>query len=184
MYLYDSNLVKTQKERIQTEHLLICKTYEKYFNSLPDQENSETIVIKQSQSLVFRIISNWELFKNFVPNITEEVTCFFGKDNVCEKIYLKWIKKSVQCKLKVIEIKTNDQGDFVFALELYESEPKIPLQRLTFTVKKIDEDVSFVSFKHIFLEKYEMTHLQDLISEKKKILKTLKTNLENMIHIL
>ena len=173
---------KTQIEFLKLERKQILQKYDDYFKKKVDQfsYNVESIIIKNNFFSIWKIITDWNLFQKYVPIIAESVAYEGEKLNGGSKIYLHWKSKNVSCTLKIIGYVVNNL-DHVFELELFEGEPKLPLQKLTLCLKKLDENFCFLFFRHLFLEPIEFHDIENLSKTKRNILVILKNALEKSV---
>jgi len=164
----------------EMERLDFFNGLDKYLSENTDNlYQVESILIKSSMIKVWEKISNWFEFQKAVPIICEKVVLTGEQYQINSTFSLTWPTKQVECNLKVKEINQNEENEWVFVLECYDGKPKSPRQELRFTLMKIEDSLTFIEFKHVFLEVISNNILQKIASDKQKILIGLREYLEN-----
>lgn len=124
----------------EEERLIICKRVEKIlFENFHSLNQTESILINLSLTKIWNIITDWRIFKLFVPNITEDVE-YFGDprientemiiSNQCKKNYnkLRVIKSNLVISGDISEDLSSKTSEYI--LQCYFGIPRCPLQNL------------------------------------------------------
>jgi len=126
-----------------------------------------------------KVITNWNIFKELVPTITERIEYKGNPIDVGTKLNLNWGSKGIEFKLKVSKVKYDiSSGTFEYVLDCYKGKPHNTKQELHFKLLKLGYCSTFLEFKHVFKEVLGNEHINIIIDEKKKIISTLKRQLE------
>ncbi len=174
--LDETQFSKEMIEDFKKDRELMCLKLDNYLKSTADcLYNVESIIIKSNRRNLWKILTDWELFHQYVPSICEKVEYTGDKLSRGSIIKLKWDSKKIECKLKITNIENNDfDNDWIFSLDCFEENPKLPHQELLFTLSKVSENTSFVHFKHRFKQPLRYEYFDPLTKHKRKILKSLK----------
>jgi hypothetical protein len=170
-----------QIDDFKKDREIICLKLDDYLKSTADNLYSvESIIIKKNRKVLWKILTDWELFRTHVPCIAESVEYQGDKLSKGSIIILKWESKKIECKLRIVKVeKEDEENDWVFVLDCFEGSPKLPQQELRFTVSKISENTSFVHFKHEFRQPLKYEYFEPLTKHKKNILKSLRNIFKN-----
>jgi len=147
-------------------------------NDFVDSYQTETIIINKNINIIWRVITNWRIFKNLVPLIAQDVVMEEDPLAIGSNITLKWQKNNVECYLKVVSVCKQNNEKWEYKLECYDGKPEITKQYLVFSLIKVSENKTFLHFKHEFLQSITFDCVKNIVNNKKLILKTLKTELE------
>jgi hypothetical protein len=78
-----------------------------------------------------------------------------------------------------VEVNDEDENsEWIYSMECYGGQPKPPLQTLSFTLYKVNNDSCFLEFKHTFHEPILYDVMQNISQDKQKILLELRKKLE------
>jgi hypothetical protein len=176
----DSSALKVidQKHNKQ-EKLEICKKIEKFLSKrVQDLSEFESVIINRNITIVWEVISNWKNFQNYVPIIAERVEFEDGAPKVVgSRINIENPSKKSKYSLKVLKCESsNDKREYV--VECLEAEPVSPRQELHFCLVLVNENITYLSFKHEFKEPIKYELINSITRDKKHILKELKKRLE------
>jgi hypothetical protein len=143
----------------------------------------ESILINKNYYFVWKIITNWTLFQEMVPLIAESVDYNGNPLEEGTKFSLKWGSKNIECQMKVVKV-NSQENTFMweYFVDCYDGKPKITKQELQFRILKVDENKTYLSFKHVFKEFISKDFIEIIVNDKKNILKTLKLKLEKLKH--
>jgi hypothetical protein len=134
------------------------------------KEQTHSICINVSINELWESIVDWRVLIKKVPKLGETVEYDGDVDKIGTRLRIKG--KDSEFLLKLIKCEKNEaEGEIV--LELLEGKCKTPLE-LVFNLIKIDEENTYIVFKHIFGGGSKFRCINELGSEKKKILKCLK----------
>ena len=182
-YEKDQFVLKEPKTSGELEKKEFFTLIDKYLcQNTKDLFQVESIIIKSTMNRIWGIITNWFEFKNLVPFIAEKVLYIGDPLIKGSKLVLKWPSKNVECHLKVISMKYDENEPiWEYLLECYDGIPKPPIQHLSFNLSKIKEDSIFLEFTHTFLSPIDYDILQNISQDKQKILLQLRKSLESLI---
>ncbi len=175
------NFTKKQLESLNQEIIDLCRCIETYLNNnINIYSNIESIIIRKKQFLIWKIVTDWNLFKEYSLYLAESIRYEGSKDKVGTKIILNSSSENREIEMLIKSIK-NEENDFSwdFILDLNDSSPGIPSYEIHISVVKISENSSIFHYKHLFKHHVEREFLESLKKEKEKILTTLKKNLED-----
>ncbi len=175
------NFTRKQLESLSQEIMDLCRCIETHLNNnINFYSNIESIIIRKKQFLIWKIVTDWDLFKEYSFYLAESIRYEGRKHKVGSKIILNWSSENREIQMLIKSIK-NEENNFSWELilELTDSCPKIPSYEIHINVVKISENSSIVHYKHIFKQHIEREFLESLKKEKEKILITLKKNLED-----
>jgi len=176
----DPNFLKTiDLKHNKQEKMEMCKKIEKILSKrTEDLYQFESIMINTNIEKVWRVISDWKIFQEYVPIIAEQVD-FEGGDpkTVGCRINIGHLSKNTKFSLKVLQcLNTIDKKEYV--LEYLDGEPVSPKQELDFSLVLVNEQITYLSFKHQFKESIKYELISSIAREKKHILKELKKRIE------
>jgi len=161
----------------------LCEKFEKHLKTTAENlENVQSIVIKKNRAVLWKIITDWELFKYHVPFIADSVKYTGEKSVLGTIISLKWEKKNIECLLKVIEFdQREEKSEWKFALSCFEAVPvnTTPMQELHFSLIKMNDQSTYVTFRHLFQQPLGYEYFKKLTEHKRNILKNLRKVLEH-----
>jgi len=185
--MFDKQPILTieQKQNTDAERKKMLKNLDVYLDKdVSDLFQYESIIINRSISKVWQSVTNWELLKELVPFIADEIEYKGCHSNINTELTLKWIKKNAICNLKVTEINRseNDQT-WCYTMNCYNGTPKPPLQNIKFCLFKLDQDSVFLEFQHNFFEPIKYDVLKTISLDKRRILLELRNKLESSILI-
>ena len=177
------SILADNKKIVEFEKKEFFSLIDKYLcQNTKDLFQIESIIIKTTMNRIWGVVTNWFEFKNLVPFIAEKVVYIGDPLMKDSKLLLKWPSKNVECHLKVIGMKCDEnEAIWEYFLECYDGVPKPPAQHLSFTLSKLTEDSVFLEFKHTFLDPIEYDILQNISQDKQKILLQLRKAIENSI---
>lgn len=178
-YYFNGVLIIPHSQKDYDKDLVLkSRLVEKYLRSFYfGLDQTESVTIQTSIDKVCNVITDWGKFAEFVPRIAEEVVITDKLGDISRRVtHVKF--KNFEYKLRVIKyFKTPIRMEF--HLLPYDSVPKIPNQELQFTVIKLNEEKTFVQFKHVFKENLRRTTVNKIQDEKRLILTELKQALES-----
>jgi hypothetical protein len=138
----------------------------------------ESLVINIDIEYVWKVITDWEIFKLLVPSIGEHIEYEGKSTKIGSYLTIKFENYKNYNKLRVI--KSNINGKFrEYDLEYVDGIPKNPLQIIQFKLIVINKNCTYLSFKHDFKEPVSFESIVKLGTEKQKILSILKNKLES-----
>jgi hypothetical protein len=141
-----------------------------------DFKQEESIILPSPLVTVWGIISNWNEFIKYAPQIGDRVEYCGGGDKGKELI--KLTKENVTQVLKVMSKDCDEkEGNYVLALVDENSPP----QEIILSTFSIDDRKCLLVFQHIFLKPVPFKNIQNLSECKKNILKALKQGLKSLI---
>jgi hypothetical protein len=157
------------------EKLEMCRMIEKI---LVKRIEDLTQLINTNIQKVWDVVSDWKIFQNYVPLIAEQVD-YEGGDpkTIGTRINIGNLSKNSKFSLKVLKCSTTEEKKEYF-LELFQAEPMSPKQELHFTMVFVNDNITYLSFKHVFKEPIKFEFINSITREKKLILKQLKKRLE------
>lgn len=161
------------------EKLDMCRMIEKILSKrTEDLIQFESIIINTNIEKVWDVISDWKTFQTYVPLIAEQVD-YGGDDprNVGTRINIEHPSKYSKFSLRVIKSLNTEEKKEYF-LELFKAEPISPKQDLKFSLIFVNDDITYLSFKHEFREPIKFELINSITREKKHILKELKKRME------
>ena len=161
------------------EKMEMCKIIEKILaKRTEDLYQFESIIINTNIEKVWEVISDWKIFQKYVPIIGEQVDFEGGDPKVVGcRINIGHLSKNTKFSLKVLEcLNSTDRKEYV--LECLEGEPVSPKQELHFCLILVNEQITYLSFKHQFKESIKYELISSISREKKHILKELKKGIE------
>ncbi len=146
LYIHEVNCEETESILIynfqnnEEERKLLCKRVEKMlYEDFQNLDQTESILIKISLNKIWSVITNWNIFKLFVPNIAEEVEYIGdGKDVGTEMKIINKSKNSLN-QLRVVKstypfcdsiIEDLSCKKAEYTLYCYYGSPRCPLQNL------------------------------------------------------
>lgn len=144
-------------------------------NSIYDLNQTESIIINTNIEDLWKIITDWELFRNLVPIIGDSIRLDKDTDGTTSTITVN--SGNSQYVLKVISCTTSEE-EYMYILETVEINAKSPKQELEFKLIYISDSETYLSFKHTFMSPTKYEGLYKIGAEKKNILQTLKQKIE------
>jgi hypothetical protein len=164
---------------LRAEFLKKINDYLTYSNEYFSQE--ESFVLEINRKCLWEIVSNWNILKKLVPFIADLVI-YEGSPKVKgTNLRLKWLKKNIECFLKVERVSNEIDNDvWEYSLLCYKGVPAVPEQEIIFKILRIDKNFSFLEFKHVFKQSIKNEILESISQDKKKILQTLKEKIDKM----
>jgi len=179
---YDDDCIPVPEDietGIQIRNNLVKKFDEYLKLNYEDVSQTETIVLNIKRTCLWAIISNWTNFKKIVPFIADEVIYEGDPSTVDTKLTLKWIKKKVECHLKVVKVNCDKKKEtWEYHMNCYKGVPAVPNQDIKFKIIRINDSTCFLEFKHAFKQHIKQDILDTIAKDKKKILLSLKDNLQ------
>jgi len=181
--LYFNNI--PTPEEIENANVMrrgMLKKFDDYFNSTFEEINQvETSVLNIKRSVLWALISNWANFKKLVPFIADEVIYEGDPNKLGTNLTLKWVKKEVECNLKVIKVSCDKKSDiWEYYMHCYKGVPVVPDQEIRFKIVKLSESQCFLEFRHVFKQYIKQDILDTIGADKKRILATLNEKLEKI----
>jgi hypothetical protein len=166
---------KEEIEEYRKQHLdIFAKMKDCLKMTTVNLEQTESIIVDVSRELLWKCITDWRVFAKLVPGLANEVVYRGDPRSVGSLMFIK--TDSLQCNLRVIK---SEKLEFV--LESFASQPVSPLQELIFNFYEIDENKTYLCFKHKFKEAIEFKYFKNLVENKKQILLNLKKQVEKNI---
>ena len=160
----------------EDERIFMCKRIEKIlYEDLESLNQTESILMNLSIHKLWNIVTDWRLFKLFVPNIAEEVE--YEGDPSKINTEMKIINKSKNSvnKLKVLKSEFDKNSSYAeYILECYYGVPRCPFQEISFRLVEVDTEICYVCFKHDFKQPVKYELINAISKEKKNILASLK----------
>jgi len=178
----DQYMTIEQLESCDKERKDILFGMDNYLNkSVLDLYQLESIIIKTDFEKLWGIVTNWKKFQSIVPFIAEKVEYIGEPTKIGSKLLLKWPSKNVDCHLKLIAVDNEqDSPKRSLFMECFDGTPKAPLQNLSISIFRINQESAFLEFKHTFLEPVKFDVIQNISQDKQKILLQLRDRLENI----
>jgi len=169
-YDEDSLISIEELENANVIRMNMLKKYDEYLNSSFEEiSQTETVVLNIKRTCLWAIVANCTNFKKVVPFIADEVVYEGDPNNVNTKLILKWIKKKVECYLKVTKVNCDKKSDiWEYHMNCYKGVPVVPNQEIKFKIVKINEDSCFLEFKHMFRQYIKQDILDTIAKDKKK----------------
>jgi len=157
-----------------------CKKYENLIKkSLDDLIQIESVIINKDRGSIWKLITNWKDFTKVVPKVADTVHYEGNTLEINTVITLKFIARAVECKLKVVSVSNNPEDEkWEYILECIDGKPKVPKQNLIFSFLEISDHMTFLSFKHEFLQSVKFDMVESISDDKKIILSELKNFFE------
>jgi hypothetical protein len=174
------NMSRQDIEMIQEERKTMYQILEKcVFQCEKINLQNESIGIKTNIMNISRILLNFKLFHKMVPIICERVD--YKGEEVDEDTNIKFhwegrVKMSIDIKIKKI---LRDDTRTLIIYECSDGRQHVPAQQVEWEVIRVDEENSFINFRHNFTEKINKKMLDSISREKKLILQNLKKAVEN-----
>lgn len=154
---------------------------EKHLTTKVDKyKQMESIIIKSSQDKVWSVITNWPLLRTVAPIVADKVEVSKDQLEVGVKINLGFKKKKVMhvCCLEVIDVDKNNFSKWNYKMTCHDTNLQVPRQEVEFVCIKIVDDLTFLSFKHKFMECIDTKFIDNLTKNKREILERVKLYLE------
>lgn len=162
----------------------IIKTWEAFLDkeSKIDLKQSESITIKTNIQNVWDAVTNLKTFFSIVDGLGQLMGCQGNDFEIGTQYLVKWTKNEIIGVLRVIKTEIdNIKGEWVFVLEVINKNKKLPKQELFFNFLKIEQNLTFFRFYHIFREVLPHKLICSLSEEKSRILQTMKEKVEAFI---
>ncbi len=180
--LYEEN---TDQEFIKMMNIVrneFLKKINDYLNnSYQFFSQEESLVLELNRKCLWEIVSNWNIFKKLVPFIADLVIYDGNPQVKGTNLRLKWLKKNIECFLKVERVSIEKDSDiWEYSLLCYKGVPAVPEQEIIFKIVRIDKYFSFLEFKHVFKQSIKSEILESISQDKKKILQTLKEKIDKL----
>jgi hypothetical protein len=139
-------------------------------------EQVESIILDISLSDLWKVITDWKIFKKHVPIIADSIEYERSSDSRVSLIKLIYNNDDKEYYLKVLK---NELGEFSgdYQLNLFSSSKSFTKQRMHFKVVEMSGKCLLV-FKHIYSKYISESVLRDLSENKKEILRMLKKSLK------
>ena len=164
-----------------SHHNKIFKNVEDYFEeNINSLEQSESISINKDINAIWNYLTNVNNLRFFfggVDNVSK--VSIQRKDLSNEYIFVDDIKNST-IHLKIDYVFNEEDYDREVDIEVLSSSVKIPKQKITIRLLKIEEKRTFIFFLHNLLQYVDNDILESNCSLKQKILWDLKKELENI----
>ena len=152
---------------------IICLNLENtIINSIKNREENESISLNLNVDSVWDFISDLKNQNYFYLNQNKT------KINVVDENQIEIIDLNNNVKSLFKATRTENKKEKIMELNLFESNVSIPHQKVILKLLKLNENKTFLIFKHIILEYIPYDILMSYSSTKKKILKNLKSVLE------
>ena len=172
-------LLKDSKKNMKI-HLLRVKNYLKKYSE--EIVQNESVILDKSQSEVWNIISDFNVFIKHVPFVADIAEYQGDPKVVGTKVVLKWTDKKVTCFIRIVSIENDEANtNWIITLECYDGIPQISKQLIIFNVMRISNEKCFLTFKHKFSSQLKVDYIALLSKEKKKILSRLSLYLSKTI---
>jgi hypothetical protein len=155
-----------------------CKAVESFLKEFTFKLNQcESVIIDREFEETSKSVLNMNKFIKLSPSMGDKVILSNMNCKVGSEILL--FSEGEKSCLKVIRNEMMDDKVF-FELELinHGKTRKMPKQILQFTLIRIAEDKTFLSFVHVFVDPIRFSTISKMETNKKKILFDLKKNLE------
>jgi hypothetical protein len=134
-------------------------------------EQEESIVTDKGVSIVFGVITNLKLFREYVPLIADSVVY-----DICNihKVLFKFVNGYEYNLIVRRCVMENNSGEFI--LEMVGSKPSSPQHYVIFRVYDLNGKC-LVVLRHIFIQPVSVNEFRNLSRKKKRILNMLKKSL-------
>lgn len=170
-------IVKAEADLLQKDSKNMFERFDKHLTAPIENLNQfESLDMPCSSKTLWKIITDWSLFRKIAPQICDECAYKGDPEKVGTILMIKWTEiKKATCFLKVIKANFNlSEGRHEYFLYCFESEPRIPLQELRFTLIELDEKLTLLHFEHQYLEPLDSRITCNISKFKKSVLKHLK----------
>lgn len=137
---------------------------------------TESIIINAKYKDVCEAVINWKKFIRLSPLVGNSVIIIGNYKEVNSTIIL--YKGEEEDKFRVIRNEENESGRYYELLLVKGNDVNAPRQYLKFLFININNDKTFLSFTHEFIEPIKYSRIVKMEKGKKKILKDLKRGLE------
>ena len=160
------------------EQLMFYHMFENYMKKNSKKlKQVESIQIDKSIEKVWQVVTNFNIFKKYVPQIGDVIN-YDGKSlEKGTKIHIYFNSGEKEHHLKVSKC-IEGQNKKLYSLNFYAGKPKSPKQELRFCLIKIDNNSCFLYFEHKFFKFLKARLIHSISKEKKEILNTLKNSFE------
>ena len=173
---------RSHMEALSQEREDMMKRFQHYFNKVYKAQ------CKQFESLIYdckvkdlwKIVTNWKIFKKLVPEICEEIQ--HNNDNTSDNFTVVWNKtKSKISSMKVLKSEYNENDNiYEHNLLCFNNPPEIPDQELHFKIIKVNNCMCLLEYKHVFLMNVDSESLSKVSAGKKNILLKLKNSIQKL----
>ena len=169
-------LINTYDEQANMRFKIIDK-YLKEFTFKLNQ--CESVIINSNFEETCKGVSNMNVFIQLSPSLGDRVILSNMNNKVGSEILL--VIEGEKTYFKIIRNEYVEDKLF-FELEIIDKEHKrkMPKQIVQFTLIKITEKQTFLSFVHVFIDPIRFSTISKMETNKKKILSDLKKNLERI----
>lgn len=139
----------------------------------------ESVIINVPYKEVSNILNDWTQFVRLSPDIAEEVQIKSDPKQIGGIIVL--LNRKERSFLTVVKNEESPPNEKRFYdLVLSQKNKKAPKQFVKFSVIKIREEITFLSFMHEFIDPIRFTTISKMEKIKRKILRDLKINMESI----
>lgn len=161
-------------DAVMADRKFMIERFDKYLKeSAVDLIQTESDLIPCEFKYLWKIITNWSIFKKIVPDICDE--CSYNDDPLKVGTILTIKKDNYICMLRVTKSEMNkEKGEADYRLISIDSKPKQPQQEICFKITEINEINCLLIFKHVYHESIKADQLRMGSKMKKKILKKLR----------
>lgn len=179
--ILDSLYKKSILNYVISHHNKIFKNVEDYFEeNINSLEQSESISINKDINAIWNYLTNVNNLRIFFGGVDDvSKVSIQRKDLSNEYIFVDDIKNST-IHLKIDYVFNEEDYDREVDIEVLSSSVKIPKQKITIRLLKIEEKRTFIFFLHNLLQYVDNDILESYCSLKQKILWDLKKELENI----
>jgi hypothetical protein len=167
------------KNHDNREKIEMCQEIDRILKKKIDElYQYESIIINNKISRVWEEISDWNSLINLTPLIGDSVNYEGNKYEIGTIVNISDSIKNTYFILRLIKCEkfSNFQKSIIF--ECFNAYPKSPKQELHFEFIYCNENTTFVSFKHIFLEPVKYKHIKSISKNKIHILNEIKKKIE------
>ena len=141
----------------------------------------ESIIINNNLSIVWKYISDWNSLIKLAPLIGDSVNYNGNIYDLGTIVNIGDSIKKTFFELRLIKCESNSNFQKSIVFECFNASPNSPRQELNFEFIKCNENTTFVSFKHIFLEPIKYKLIKSISKNKVLILNEIKNKLENCV---
>ena len=141
----------------------------------------ESIIINNNISIVWENISDWNNLIKLAPIVGDSVNYDGGKYEIGSIVHIGNSIQNTFFQLRLIKCDNISIYQKSIIFECFNAYPKSPKQELNFEFVKCNDNTTYVSFKHIFLEPVKYKHIKSISKNKINILNAIKKKLENSV---
>lgn len=157
------------------DKMTLFKYIDEYLGrSTKDLKQSESIIIDRKMEKVWKIITNWNLLRKYVPSFADTVVYEGDPLDIGTKMHV--YKKGVENHLLVVKSEVSEEK-CEYVLRCFKGVPNAPKQDIQFLLAKAG-NMTFLVFNQNFLQPIKHNMLNDMTKDKKFILMELKNKLE------